>query len=89
MKSSKKKYQPIIFSLILIIGLIVGNLLSDSVSKITHFQIQKNSKLNTIINLVNSEYVDSINIIELEENAIKSILRELDPHSTYINTKKI
>ena len=89
MNSSKKKYQPIIFSLILITGIIVGNLLSDSASKITHFQIQKNSNLSAIINLVNSEYVDSINIIDLEENAIKSILKELDPHSTYINAKKI
>ena len=89
MSTFKKKYQPIAYSLVLIAGILIGNLLKKTDNGISNFQIHQNSKINTILQLIQEDYVDTINQNRIEENAINSILKELDPHSTYINTKKI
>lgn len=42
-------------------------------------------KLGKVISLIESYYVDNIDQVEIVENAIKNVLKELDPHSTYIS----
>ena len=85
----KKQYQPIAYSLVLIVGILIGNFLQNIDNGISNLQIRQNSKINTILQLIQEDYVDTINQNIIEENAINSILKELDPHSTYINTKRI
>jgi len=41
-------------------------------------------KLNTIIKIIEGEYVDEVNIDSLLEVSLPDILSHLDPHSTYI-----
>lgn len=41
-------------------------------------------KFSSFIDLIERAYVDEVDESELTENAIKSILKELDPHSIYI-----
>ncbi|MBC8266932.1 MAG: S41 family peptidase [Flavobacteriales bacterium] len=89
MNRLKKQYQPIAFSIVLIIGVLIGDFLNNTNNGISNFQIHQNSKINTILQLIQQDYVDTINPKKIEESAINSILKELDPHSTYINTKKI
>ena len=89
MSKLKKQYQPIAYSLVLIAGILIGNFLKNIDNGISNFQIRQNSKINTILQLIQEDYVDTINQNRIEENAINSILKELDPHSTYINTKRI
>ena len=88
-KRIKKQYQPIAFSIVLIIGVLIGHFLIKTDNGISNFQIHQNSKINTILQLIQEDYVDTISQNKIEENAINSILKELDPHSTYINTKRI
>ena len=73
-----KKFQPIIFSLLLIIGIFLGKQLNKNDN------ISTNDKINSIINLINTNYVDSINE-NFEENIINSIIKDLDPHTSYIS----
>ena len=89
MRQLKKQYQPIAFSVVLIIGILIGNFLNNADNGISNFQIHQNSKINTILQLIQEDYVDTISQNKIEENAINSILKELDPHSAYINTKRI
>lgn len=42
------------------------------------------SKLNTIIQLINDQYVDKVNIDSLLEQTYPELLAHLDPHSVYI-----
>jgi len=49
----------------------------------------KNDKLTTILNIIESNYVDTVNRAELIEAAIPSILKKLDPHSIYIPAKDL
>lgn len=46
-------------------------------------------KISTIMSVINSKYVDSVNLQELEETAIPAILRKLDPHSVYIPARDL
>ena len=44
-------------------------------------------KLSTIYYLIDNFYVDTANVEKLTEEAIITILKELDPHSAYISKK--
>ena len=80
-------YQPILFALILIIGIYIGSKLA-SVSSFNNdmFSIKsyKYNKITDIINYIEQDYVDSVNLKKLTEDSIIGMLKELDPHSQYI-----
>ena len=42
-------------------------------------------KLNRFYRYLNATYVDTLQVESLVETAIKSMLSELDPHSTYLD----
>ncbi|HQM68535.1 MAG TPA: PDZ domain-containing protein, partial [Bacteroidales bacterium] len=46
-------------------------------------------KIGKALNLIDAYYVDTANIEKLAEKAIIEMLRELDPHSTYISAKDV
>src|SRR5574344_335166 len=46
-------------------------------------------KLNQAAAAINALYVDSVNQEQLVENAVEGMLKELDPHSTYIPQKEV
>ena len=73
----KKQYEPIAYSLVLIIGILLGNFLNNS-KKLSPFEMHQNTKIHNILQLINDSYVDSIDQQKLEESAIKSILKEFE-----------
>jgi len=46
-------------------------------------------KLNKLLNLISNYYVDTVNENKLVEDAIRQLLRELDPHSVYITKDEV
>ncbi len=86
-KRNLKNYLPVMFSLTLILGILLGVwIASGSLSKKELFSSNKD-KLKTILQLIENEYVDSIAYDELVERSITSLLFELDPHSSYISSE--
>ena len=77
---NNRNYQPIIYSLILILGVYLGQYYITPNEK-------EEGKIDSIIRLIEENYVDGFDIEQHEESILKSILKELDPHSSY-NTKK-
>jgi len=84
-------YLPIIFALVLIMGIFIGNtfnydkkggLLGSKGSK-------KYSKVDEILKYVNDEYVDTIKSNELVDKTIVALLHNLDPHSAYITADEL
>ena len=74
---------PILFSLTLIIGILIGN----SYNKLSEKSLTlypNSDKLNAVLTYIEEEYVDSISRDKLVEEAIPEILKKLDPHSIYI-----
>ena len=79
-------YLPILFSLVLILGIIIGAKLlpASSFSNVFKFNYSNNNKINDVINYIEQEYVDSVSKDKLMEDAISGMLQSLDPHSDYI-----
>ena len=76
----QNKYNPIIFACLIAVGILIGQKLSNK------DQVTINDKINSIIQLINSHYVDTLNN-NFEEDIINSIIKDLDPHTSYISKK--
>ena len=84
MINKQSHFSPIIFSVILIFGIFIGKTL-------TYDDIQKQdlNKFNLVLSQLEEAYVDSIDRDDLIEKAVTNLLKELDPHSYYINAKDL
>jgi len=90
LKNKFTLYLPILFALILIIGIFLGYKLTP-VSVHPHLMnlnMGKYNKLNDVVNYIVQEYVDSLDKEELTKEGIYGILDQLDPHSQYIASEE-
>lgn len=85
-------YLPIAFSLVLITGIWLGSLFNNRNSSASQgfFPLKKNAyhKVDDVFDYIVRDYVDTVNVPELESKAIKGMLERLDPHSQYITTQE-
>lgn len=79
-------WTPILFFLLLIIGVFIGFQLNKYIGAKRPLTtvIERNDRLEELINLINDRYVDTVNTDSLYKDAITGILRHLDPHTVYI-----
>jgi carboxyl-terminal processing protease len=81
-------YLPFLLGAAIASGVFIGYFLSGT-SSIGKYNssisgVGKDNKLSDVLNYIIEEYVDTINTKKLEEDAIVSLLQQLDPHSAYI-----
>ncbi len=77
-------YTPIVLAIVLGLGIFLGSRLNtNSDSSGFTFKSEPN-KLDFILNLIESDYVDTVQKNKLIEKAIPMLLEQLDPHSVYI-----
>ncbi len=50
---------------------------------------QQSNKMNQLLRLINNYYVDTVQFNGIVENGVVEMLKELDPHSTYITPKEV
>jgi len=79
-------WTPLTFSVILILGILIGFQLNKYMAKKKPISavIERNDRLEDIIDLIGAKYVDSVSADSLYEDAISGILKHLDPHTVYI-----
>ena len=77
-------WYPLVISIAIALGIVIGNYISTK-----KFTLDKDRKINAVLNLIQSEYVDSIDVKDLVEQAIPAIIGNLDPHSYYIPASDI
>lgn len=75
-------WLPLLLGVTLAAGFFLGNRLSSSGSKLSI--IPNNSKIESLIQFISNEYVDSVSEQKLSDEAITALLLNLDPHSVYI-----
>lgn len=93
MSSNKKtRYIPIIIAVSMVAGIFIGTFYANRFSEerrglgtIT----PTSNKLNGLLRIIDDQYVDTVNMGELIEDAMPQILGELDPHSSYIPAKDL
>lgn len=87
-----KIYLPIIFALLLATGIFIGaklNFSSPSTVRFLRPEKKASDKLNSVLNFIEEEYVDTVKKDVLVEKAITDLLQNLDPHSVYISAQEV
>ncbi|CAM3726287.1 S41 family peptidase [Flavobacterium gelidilacus] len=84
-----KVYLPIIISLSIAIGLLLGGFITAFLPNANFSRNTKSEKLNKLINLIDNEYVDDINTDSIVDLTVNGILENLDPHSVYIAKNEV
>ncbi len=88
--NKRSRFIPIIVAVSIIAGILIGTFYESHYSENRQGIINPSSnKLNTLLRIVNEQYVDTVNVSELIEDAMPQILNELDPHSSYIPAKDL
>ena len=89
-KHNKNRFVPLLVSIGVVVGIMLGSFFANHFSG-NRLSIINNSsnKIIDLFHLIDDQYVDTINIPDLVEKAMPQILKELDPHSTYISASKV
>lgn len=84
-------YLPVVFALVLILGILIGSTFSlkNDQGTISIDGNNQYSKIDEILKYVNDQYVDTIKGKELVDKTIVSLLANLDPHSSYITAEEL
>ncbi len=86
-KSYLKILLPIAFACAVVVGVLIGNILANNAlegKSVNERSSSSTGKLDMLMNLIDIQYVDTIDRDELTEKVIPEILSNLDPHSVYI-----
>jgi len=87
----KKVFISLSIALAVMIGFIIGNIITERAltNRFDRSQVSPGGKIDAILNIINKQYVDSVNASELIEGVIPKILSGLDPHSVYISASDL
>lgn len=82
--------MPLWLALSVVVGIFLGSFFANRFSGNRLSIINSGSnKLNDLLHIVDDQYVDTVNVNDLVEKAMPTILSELDPHSVYISLKDV
>jgi len=97
-QSSYKIFEPLLLAISMVIGMLLGynifdnkndlSLLNSASIDTTNSSIGM-GRIEEIIRLVENSYVDDIDVDDVSNDAIHSILKQLDPHSSYISPEEL
>lgn len=80
--------MPLLLALCVVVGILLGTFYASHFSGNRLSIINTGSnKLNYLLQMIDNNYVDTVNMTDLIEDAMPQILSELDPHSSYISAR--
>ena len=83
----RKKIQvwlPLLFSITMIAGMMLGYKIRSEIPGKSFFFIDKPRPVSEVMDLIQNKYVDDVKIGSLSDTAIAALLKKLDPHSVFI-----
>ena len=79
---------PLLLSICMVIGIVLGTFITSRFGGSDQNIITTGSnKINYLLQLIDYNYVDTVDVDSLVEEALPKIISELDPHSVYIPAK--
>ena len=81
-------WLPVIIALSIALGIFVGNHYLRLTQGKRHIYSSGN-KINAILDIIDEQYVDTVDMKQLVEDAIPKVFSELDPHSVYISKEEV
>lgn len=89
-KNRTSRFIPVIIAVSIVAGILIGTFYANHFSGNRLGIINTSSnKLNALLRIIDDQYVDTVKMNELVEDAMPQILGELDPHSSYIPAKDL
>ncbi len=82
-------WLPLLFSLVMIAGMIVGYKIKTNMPDTGIFFTKKRSPVQEVLTLIENKYVDKLQADSLGEAAIEAILSKLDPHSVFLPASQL
>ena len=82
-------WLPVIIAISIVIGIFIGNKYYPLTRCGGYGMLSGGDKINAILNVIDKQYVDTVDIDNLIEKAIPKIFNELDPHSVYIPAEDV
>jgi carboxyl-terminal processing protease len=83
--SKKNLSLVLIVFLAIVVGIILGNLLSHRAIGMNAFSHGGgHSKVSDLLSIIDADYVDTVNVNKMTEEVMADIASKLDPHSVYI-----
>ncbi|MFB6320128.1 S41 family peptidase [Saccharicrinis sp. FJH54] len=91
MNKTLKNLWPIYIAVAIVIGIILGNRMARNSENrpASLINISQGNKLSNLIEMIDKQYVDTVDKEKIVEDVIPDILSELDPHSVYIPAKDL
>lgn len=87
---NKKIFNPLFVAIAAVLGVLAGSIITERANeRITRTHKKMDSKIDMLLNLVNLQYVDTVDIDSLVEKSIPKIMEELDPHTVYVPAKDL
>ncbi len=85
---NKSRLMPLWLALCVVVGILIGTFYSRffAGNRLSIVNVEGVGKLNYLLQIIDDQYVDTVNINDLIEKTMPRVLAELDPHSTYIAT---
>ncbi len=88
-------WLPLLFAMVLVAGMLIGMRLQSEMPKVVDLENtdaldpQSYGKLEELLRYIESKYVDDVERDKLIDEAIASILKQLDPHSVYFTAQQL
>ncbi len=88
--NKQNRFIPFLMAVCVVAGIAVGTFYAHHFSgnKLGIINTSSN-KLNALLRIIDDQYVDTVRMSDLVEEALPLILSELDPHSSYIPAKDL
>ena len=80
----RKAYLPLIIGIAIAVGIFIGSTFNFKNKSVLFSSNSNEAKIKRLINYIHYDYVDKVNTDSLLDDAITTMLTNLDPHSVYI-----
>jgi len=88
MSLKKIAWTSVFVILALIVGFLAGNIISSKSFARIPF-LNKGNKIDLLLDIINEDYVDTVDTKNMTEDVMEKIVAELDPHSAYIPASEL
>jgi carboxyl-terminal processing protease len=89
MSKKLQVWVPLLFSIAVVAGMLIGYKLRDTQPGKSFFSFERPRPVQEVMNLINNKYVDDVKMNELTDSAIAAMLGRLDPHSVFIPSEDL
>lgn len=86
---TNKIYLPVLLAAFMAVGLLLGSFLNFPSEQRGLISGSGKSKLNKLMDFIESEYIDDVDADSIVDLTVNSILEKLDPHSVYIDKSEM